>query len=89
LPLLEHSPADVSAMLPHMPLADTPLPALVRFALTAWGEYRPALALGWLESGWPIKDLPDVLAELKDSRELPAASPSSGSSVARSGTSVT
>lgn len=70
LPLLEHSPADISAMLPHVPLADTPLPALMRFTLTAWGEYWPALALGWLESGWPTQDLLDVLAEMKDSHEL-------------------
>ncbi|GIM92420.1 hypothetical protein Ato02nite_042130 [Paractinoplanes toevensis] len=70
LPLLEQSPAGISAMLPHLSLADTPLPALVRFALTAWGEYWPALALDWLESGWPIQELLDVLAEMKDSREL-------------------
>ncbi|MEO3927734.1 hypothetical protein ABGB07_28275 [Micromonosporaceae bacterium B7E4] len=70
LPLLERTPTDVSAALPYVPLADTPLPALVRFALTTWGEHWPALALGWLESGWPIRDLLDVLAEMKDSREL-------------------
>ncbi|WP_405425908.1 hypothetical protein [Micromonospora sp. NBC_00617] len=70
LPLLERSPADIIAALPHMPLADTPLPALVRFALTAWGEHWPALALGWLESGWPIRDLVDVLADMKDSPAL-------------------
>jgi hypothetical protein len=70
LPLLERSPTDVSAALPHVPLTDTPLPALVRFALTRLGEYWPALALGWLESGWPIRDLLDVLAEMKDSHIL-------------------
>jgi hypothetical protein len=70
LPLLERSPADVSAALPQVSLADTPLPALVRFALTASGEHWPAVALGWLESGWPIDNLLDVLAEMKDAREL-------------------
>ncbi|MFC0529295.1 hypothetical protein [Phytohabitans kaempferiae] len=70
LPLLERTPTDVRAALPHVPLADTPLPALVRFALTAWGEHWPALALGWLESGWPTGDLLDVLADMKDSRTL-------------------
>jgi hypothetical protein len=57
LPFLERSPTDLSAALPGVPLTDTPLPALVRSALTAQGEYWPALALGWLESGWPIDDL--------------------------------
>ena len=71
LPLLERSPADVSAALPQVPLTDTPLPALVRFALTSYGEYWPALALGWLESGWPIGDLFDVLGEIKDDPHLP------------------
>lgn len=70
LPLLERTPTDVRAALSHVPLADTPLPALVRFALTAWGEHWPALALDWLESGWPIGDVLDVLAEMKDSRAL-------------------
>lgn len=71
LPLLERSPADVIAALPQVPMAETPLPALVRFALTSWGERWPALALGWLESGWPIDDLCDVLAELKGDPRLP------------------
>ncbi|MGI5213810.1 hypothetical protein [Plantactinospora sp. CA-290183] len=70
LPLLERTLTDVRAALSHVPLADTPLPALVRFALTAWGEHWPALALGWLESGWPIRDLLDVLADMKDSPAL-------------------
>jgi hypothetical protein len=61
LPLLEHTAADVSAALPQVSLTDTPLPALVRFALTTGAEYWPALALGWLESGWPIGDLLDAL----------------------------
>jgi len=70
LPLLERTPTDVRAALPDVSLADTPIPALVRFALTAGGEHWPALALGWLESGWPIRDLLDVLAGMKDSRAL-------------------
>ncbi|WP_326555188.1 hypothetical protein [Micromonospora sp. NBC_01813] len=70
LPLLERTPTDIRAALPHMPLAETPLTALVRFALTAWGEHWPALALDWLESGWPIFDVLDVLADMKDSRML-------------------
>ncbi|WP_433353323.1 hypothetical protein ACQPYV_22710 [Micromonospora saelicesensis] len=70
LPLLESTPSDVSAALPDVPVADTPLPALVRFALTAWGEHWPTLALDWLNAGWPIRDLLDVLDDMKDSREL-------------------
>ncbi|WP_433343795.1 hypothetical protein [Micromonospora sp. CA-111912] len=70
LPLLERTPTAVRTSLSHVPLAETPLPSLVRFALTAWGEHWPALALGWLESGWPIRDVLDVLAEMKDSRQL-------------------
>lgn len=70
LPLLERTPTAIRAALPHTSLTETPLPALVRFALTAWGEHWPALALDWLESGWPIRDVLDVLAEMKDSRAL-------------------
>jgi hypothetical protein len=70
LPLLERSQADVRSALPEVCLTDTPLPALVQFALTAPGEYWPALALGWLESGWPIGDLLGVLAEMKDDHRL-------------------
>ncbi|MEU8419393.1 hypothetical protein AB0C15_00765 [Micromonospora sp. NPDC048835] len=70
LPLLERTPSDVSAELSAVPIANTPLPALVRFALTAWGSYWPTLALDWLDAGWPTRDLRDVLADLKDSREL-------------------
>ncbi|MET7373302.1 hypothetical protein [Micromonospora arida] len=70
LPLLERTPSDVSAELSDVPVADTPLPALVRFALTAWGSYWPTLALDWLDAGWPTRDLRDVLADMKDSREL-------------------
>jgi hypothetical protein len=70
LPLLEHTPADVRAALPQVSLTNTPLPALVRFAPATGGEYRPALALGWLESGWPIGDLLDVLTEMTDDRRL-------------------
>jgi hypothetical protein len=43
----------------------------VRFALTAGGVYWSALALEWLESGWPVADVVDVLVELKDSPGLP------------------
>ncbi|WP_130399903.1 hypothetical protein [Micromonospora violae] len=70
LPLLERTPSDVSAELSDVPVTDTPLPALVRFALTAWGSYWPTLALDWLDAGWPTRDLRDVLADMKDSREL-------------------
>jgi hypothetical protein len=70
LPLLERSRSDLSAALPNTPLADTPIPALVRFALSAWGEYWPALALAWLETGWPAQGLLDVLTDMKDSQEL-------------------
>lgn len=31
---------------------------------------RHWLALDWLESGWPIRDVLDVLADMKDSRAL-------------------
>ncbi|GAA1843621.1 hypothetical protein GCM10009687_06510 [Asanoa iriomotensis] len=34
------------------------------------GVRDPALALDRLESGWPIRDLLDVLADMKDSRAL-------------------
>jgi hypothetical protein len=70
LPLLERGWADLSAAWPQIPLSDTPIPAVVRFGLTAWGEYWPTLALQWLESGWPSRDLLDVLADMKDSRTL-------------------
>ncbi|WP_157563593.1 hypothetical protein [Micromonospora chokoriensis] len=70
LPLLERTPSDVSAELSDVPVTDTPLPALVRFALTAWGSYWPTLALDWLDAGWPTRDLRDVLADMKDSREF-------------------
>ncbi|NJC13155.1 hypothetical protein F4558_002981 [Micromonospora profundi] len=70
LPLLERTPSDISAVMSDVPVADTPLPALVRFALTAWGEHWPALALDWLDAGWPTRDLLDVLADMKDSNEL-------------------
>jgi hypothetical protein len=69
LPLLERGWTDLSAALPT-PLSATPIPAVVRFGLTAWGEYWPTLALQWLESGWPSQDLLDVLADMKDSRTL-------------------
>ncbi len=71
LPLLERSRTDVMAALSQASHAETPLPALVRFALTASGEYWPAQALGWLESGWPVADVVDALAEMKDSPTLP------------------
>jgi hypothetical protein len=71
LPLLERTPIEVATALPHVPLDHTPLPALVRFALTAWGEYWPALALGWLEAGWPPRDVLDVLADMKESQAIP------------------
>ncbi|MGI5238627.1 hypothetical protein [Dactylosporangium sp. CA-139066] len=72
LPLLERPPADVVAAL-SSPRATggTPLPALLRFALTAWGHYWPSLALTWLESGWPSDGLLGVLAEMRNSPRLP------------------
>ncbi len=70
LPLLERSWTDLSAALPQIPLSETPIPAVVRFGLTAWGEHWPALALQWIESGWPSRDVLDVLADMKDSRIL-------------------
>lgn len=46
LPLLERSPADVVAALASTgSKTATPLPVLLRFALTASGGYWPALAL--------------------------------------------
>jgi hypothetical protein len=66
LPLLERSPVDVvAALAPTGSKTATPLPALLRFALTAWGDYWPALALTWLESGWPSDGLLDVLADIR------------------------
>jgi hypothetical protein len=61
----------VAALAPTGAKTDTPLPALLRFALTAWGRYWPALALTWLESGWPSDDLLDVLADMRNSPRLP------------------
>ncbi len=78
LPLLERSWTDLAAAVPHTPLADAPIPALARFPLTAWGEYWPALALGWLESGWPTQGLLDVLSDMKDSSKSPSSSASQG-----------
>lgn len=69
LPLLERAPDDVVTVLGVDP-ADTPLPALVRFALTCWSDYWRGLALGWLESTWPAAGVLDVLAELKDDRTV-------------------
>ncbi|WP_432994240.1 hypothetical protein [Dactylosporangium sp. CA-233914] len=70
LPLLERSPTYVVAALsPAGSKFDTPLPALLRFALTdAWGSYWPARALEWLESSWPSDGLLDVLANIRNSR---------------------
>ncbi|WP_433652060.1 hypothetical protein ACQP2C_06175 [Micromonospora zamorensis] len=70
MPLLERTPSDVSAELADVSIADRPLSALVRFALTAWESTGPTLALDWLDAGWPTRDLRDVLADMKDSREL-------------------
>jgi hypothetical protein len=71
LPLLERRPAYVvAALAPAGSTDETPLPALVRFALTAWGDSWPALALTWLESGWPSDGLLDVLADMRNSRGL-------------------
>ncbi|MGI5238610.1 hypothetical protein [Dactylosporangium sp. CA-139066] len=72
LPLLERQPADVVATLSSTGFtSETPLPALLRFALTSWGHYWPGLALTWLESGWPSTGLLDVLAEMRSNPQLP------------------
>jgi hypothetical protein len=67
LPLLERTPADVMSALSPASQAETPLTALVRFALTAPTEYWTGQAMGWLESGWPAAAVVDALAEIKDS----------------------
>ena len=70
LPLLERAPDDVVAVLGVDP-AETPLPALVRFALTGGAsDHWRGLALGWIESTWPAAGVLDVLAELKDDRTV-------------------
>lgn len=72
LPLLERKPADVVAALSSPDgESESPLPALLRFALSAWGHYWPGLALAWLESGWPADDVLDVLTEMRSDPQLP------------------
>lgn len=71
LPLLERRPAEVTAAFGQVAVELSPLPALIRFALTSWGHYWPGLALGWLEAGWPVTEVLDVLATMKDSSALP------------------
>lgn len=70
LPLLEQTPDGVVAALGVEP-ADTPLPALVRFALSSPSGYWRGRALAWLESTWPASDVLDVLKELKDDLDVP------------------
>jgi hypothetical protein len=83
LPLLERHPRDVAATL-HRHATPSPLPDLVRFALTAWGSHWPGLALGWLEAGWPTTDVLDVLATMKDNPKLaPATAPPSPTAAER------
>ncbi len=72
LPLLERSPDEVTATIADSRASDQSLlPALLRFALTAWGRYWPGLALDWLEAGFPVTGLTDTLAVLKDSPSRP------------------
>jgi hypothetical protein len=69
LPLLERNPDDIAPTLNgHM--TPSPLPDVVRYALTAHGSHWPALALGWLEAGWPTADVLDVLATMMDNSKL-------------------
>jgi hypothetical protein len=71
LPLLERPPGEVVAAVVQAQVLESPLPAMVRFALTSSSNYWRALALVWLEQGFPSIDVLDVLAELKDLRTLP------------------
>lgn len=71
LPLLERPPDEVTGAV-TVAGADEPLiPALLRFALGSWSSYWAGLALGWLEAGFPMADLTDALARLKDSPTQP------------------
>ncbi|MGC4747031.1 hypothetical protein ACLQ28_15415 [Micromonospora sp. DT201] len=67
LPLLERTPSDVNAELSDVPVADTPLPALVRFALTAWGSYWPTC---WTRANFPSRFATEHFAS-GTSRQLP------------------
>jgi len=71
LPLLERPPDEVA---PAIAAADAGaeagtelVPALLRYALASASRRWPALALGWLEAGYPVAELVDALGELKDS----------------------
>jgi hypothetical protein len=69
LPLLECDPDDIAATLDGH-VTPSPLPDLVRYALTAHGSHWPGQALAWLEAGWPATDVLGVLATMKDNRKL-------------------
>lgn len=71
LPLFEKRPEEITEALGELPVNQSPLSALVRFGLTSWGTYWPARALGWLEAGWPVAGVLDLLATMKDSTALP------------------
>jgi hypothetical protein len=69
LPLLAQSYRQVEAVVaaqvpPHRP--GPPWPQLLELALGWPSEYWPGLALGWLEDGYPVAGLLDVLAGVKD-----------------------
>lgn len=69
LPLVERHPNDIAATL-NGHASPSPLPDLVRYALTTHGSHWAGRALGWLEAGWPTTGVLDVLATMKDNPKL-------------------
>jgi hypothetical protein len=71
LPLLERPPDEVTGTVTAAGADESPIPALLRFALVSRSSYWAGLALGWLEAGFPATDLIGTLAKLKDSPTQP------------------
>lgn len=71
MPLLQKSPDVVTDAISSAGAGDSPLPAVLQFALECWSDYWAGLALGWLEAGYPSTGLLNALEALKDSRQQP------------------
>jgi hypothetical protein len=72
-PLLERPYTDVEHAIPLISTADSPLPKMVRVALTSWSSYWARLAVGWLDAGFPAVHCVDALAALMDTPTAPQA----------------
>jgi hypothetical protein len=80
LPLLEHSLQDVERQLQAVPVAvglrpecidSISLERLVLLALGSWGEYWPALAMSWLDSGFPVsREIAQTLQSMSKKKGL-------------------